>query len=325
MIRGFVLGKFMPPHSGHIGMCRAAREQCDVLSVLVCTRDVEPVPGHLRASWMRQLLPNANIIHLHRDIPQAPEEHPEFWSIWIEAIRELHPEPIDRVFGSEEYVLRLANELGAEPVLIDPDRLAFPISGTAVRLDPYSNWNHVPHAVRPWYQKRVIVFGPESVGKSTLAKFLAQYLNSPYVPEYGRTYDRYKLTSEWTAADFTRIAQGHSALRAAVSPCAGPILIEDTDPLLTSVWARMLTGEAHNLESTTELGDLYLLLKTDVPWVNDGTRYFEREQRDRFYGLCREVLRRRTANFVEIGGSWSAREKMAILELDRLQAFQKRA
>ena len=169
MRRGFILGKFMPPHDGHVGICRAAMAQCDQLSVFLCSREVEPIPGHLRAAWLSSLLPDARIIHMHRDIPQEPRDHPEFWTIWRKAIFEHHPEPIDRVFGSEDYVIRLAAEIGGKPVLIDPERIAFPVSGTDVREDPVGNWAHVPGTVRPWYQKRVVTFGPESVGKSTLA------------------------------------------------------------------------------------------------------------------------------------------------------------
>ena len=323
--RGFLLGKFMPPHSGHVGLCRAAMAMCDRLSILVCTRDVEPIPGDLRAHWMRSLLPGARILHMHRDIPQEPADHPDFWSIWRRAVAEHHPEPIDRVFGSEPYVARLAAELDAEPVLVDPDRLAFPVSGTAVRTDPAGNWAHVPGVVRPWYQKRVVTFGPESVGKTTLAGRLAERLGSPYVPEYGRTYDLarglYRGDAAWGADDFQRIAEGHVALRAAIAPTAGPILAEDTDPLLTAVWAKMLTGSSiPELEDGTELADLYLLLDTDVPWRNDGTRYFGDDRRSQFRTLCREMLDRREARIAVIGGNdWRDREEQAWRAVQAIQ------
>ncbi len=321
MRNGFVLGKFLPPHAGHAGLCRVAAAMCDRLSVLVCTRDVEPIPGHLRAGWMRALLPGARILHMHREIPQEPAEHPDFWRIWREAIAEHHPEPVHRVFGSEPYVVRLAQELGAEPVVVDPDRLAFPVSSTAVRDDPAGNWAHVPGPVRPWYQKRVVTFGPESVGKTILAARLAALLGSPHVPEYGRTYDRFRGGDDWGAQDFLNIADGHLAIRATVAESAGPILVEDTDPLLTSVWARMLTGEPlPELEEGTRLADLYLLLRTDIPWADDGTRYFGDGRRERFMELCREVLARRGARVVEIGGGWDEREAAAIAAVEALAA-----
>jgi hypothetical protein len=184
-----------------------------------------------------------------------------------------HPEPIDRVFGSESYVIRLAREIGGEAIVIDPERLAFPVSGKAVREDPAANWAHIPGLVRPWYQKRVVTFGPESVGKSTLAARLGALCGGPYVPEYGRTYERFRGEGAWGLDDFVRIAKGHLALRAAVASVAGPVLVEDTDPLLTAVWARML-GEA-SIEaavfagvSTVFMGEKFGRLE----WVFNGHR-----------------------------------------------------
>ncbi len=64
------------------------------------------------------MLPAARILHLHRDLPQTPEDHPEFWAIWRAAILEMLPEPATHAFASETYVFRLAEELGVVPVLI---------------------------------------------------------------------------------------------------------------------------------------------------------------------------------------------------------------
>lgn len=298
----------MPPHNGHVGLCRAALRLCDQLTVLVCSRDIEPIPGRLRAMWMAELLPGARVVHMHRDIPQEPKDHHDFWAIWRNAVAEHHPEPVDRVFGSEAYIVKLAAELGAEPVLIDPQRIAFPVSGTMVRENPVANWAHIPGEVRPWYQKRVVTFGPESVGKTTLALKLGETFGGFHVPEYGRVYDQYRGRGPWTADDFLRISEGHVAVREAVARNAGPILIEDTDPLLTAVWARMLRGESlPALEAETRLADLYLLLDIDVPWRDDGTRYFDGEDRERFMMLCRELLARREARFVSVSGDWDKR------------------
>lgn len=319
-MRGFLLGKFLPPHAGHLGLCRAAMAMCGRLAVLVCSHDAEPIPGVLRHAWMAAELPGADVIHMHRDIPQTPDEHPDFWPIWRAAIAEHVPGPIGRVFGSEPYVVRLAAELGAAPVVLDPDRLAFPVSGTLLRTDPATHWAHVPPSVRPWFQKRVVTFGPESVGKSTLAALLGAAAGG-HVPEYGRTYDRFRPPGDWGAGDFLRIAEGHLALRAALAPAAGPVLVEDTDPLLTAIWARMLTGAAlPALEEGTRLADLYLLLGTDAPWVDDGTRYFGDGRRERFMALCRAVLAARGARVVEIGGGWAARESAARAALAALRA-----
>src|SRR5205814_5917310 len=61
-----------------------------------------------------------------------------------------------------------------------------PISGTLIRQDPIKHWEDLPEVVRPYFVKRVCVFGPESTGKSTLARDLARHFQTVYASEYAR-------------------------------------------------------------------------------------------------------------------------------------------
>ncbi len=312
MRRGFALGKFMPPHAGHVFLCQTAAALVDQMTVLVCTLEREEIPGADRFAWMQELLPGMRVLHHDRDVPQAPDEHPDFWPIWRDICRAAHPEPIDAVFGSEPYVTRLAVELDAEPVILDPDRLAFPISATAIRADPAAHWDMVPGPVRTFYQRRVVLVGAESVGKTSLAQALARRLGTLHVPEYGRVYDRFNEDRTWNAADFRRIEAVTVAMRRQIARAAGPLVIEDTDPLLTRVWEEALTG-VESAAVPVDLADLYLLLDTDVPWVDDGTRYFSKpDDRARFQDRCEAFLRRADASYRIIQGDWAAREKACI-------------
>ena len=47
MRHGFVLGKFMPPHLGHVHLCETARQLVDRLTILVCWLPDDPIPGPL--------------------------------------------------------------------------------------------------------------------------------------------------------------------------------------------------------------------------------------------------------------------------------------
>jgi len=319
--RGFLLGKFMPPHAGHVALCRMAAALVDELTVMVCTLEHEPVPGKLRAAWLRALLPGVNVAHHDRDIPQEPADHPDFWPIWRRTIRGLHRSPIDLVFGADPYAVRLAEELGARPVVTDPARSAFPVSSSTIRADPAGHWRHIPGPVRPWYQKRVVVFGSESVGKSTLAERLAAWLGGPVVPEYGRTYEGTRGDGPWSADELIELARRHEAHRAAIAPWAGPVLIEDTDPLQTAAWAQMLLGQTVPELEARPQADLYLLLDADVPFVQDGIRYFaDGGGRRRFQALCEALLDRAGARYEKIAGSWDERERQARAAVERLRA-----
>ncbi|MCB1457873.1 MAG: AAA family ATPase [Nitratireductor sp.] len=315
-IRGFLLGKFLPPHAGHLFMCRTAQALCDELTVLVCTLDREPIDGRLRHAWMKQLLPGARVIHFDQDVPQEPADHPDFWEIWRNICLDAHPEPVDAVFGSEPYVMRLAQELGARPVVIDPERLAFPVSGTAIRENPYAHWNMVPGPVRSHYQKRIVLTGAESTGKSTLARQLARHFDTLHVPEYGRTYDAFR-TGEWTAGSFAEIEAGHSAMREALAPEAGPILIEDTDELSTRVWETALNGTVPTRARPSRLADLYLVLATDLPWRDDGTRYMaETAFREQFQSSLISELSTAGVAWQEIRGLGDARLAAAVCAIN---------
>lgn len=149
---GFVLGKFMPPHAGHLLLCDTAMLGCSRLTILVCWLPGDPVPGPSRLAWMRELYPACRVVGHGAVVPQAPEEHPDFWVIWRGIVRVAHPEPIDRVYASEPYGARLATEVGATFVPVDLARRRVPLSATMVRADPARHWHRLPASVRDWYR-----------------------------------------------------------------------------------------------------------------------------------------------------------------------------
>jgi len=160
----------MPLHKGHVHLLRFAANSCEHLTVLVCSQPHDSISGALRYAWVREMFPNATVVHVSTPMPQEPNEHPDFWNIWRSTIERLVPESIDTVYASESYGWRLASELSAMFVPVDIARAMVSTSGTTVRNDPYQNWHMLPDVVRAHFVKRVTVLGPESVGKSTLVK-----------------------------------------------------------------------------------------------------------------------------------------------------------
>jgi len=310
--RGFVLGKFMPPHTGHVFLCDFARNACQSLTILVCSLPDDPIPGELRHLWMRELFPDCDVRWCAEILPQEPSDHPDFWAIWSDVVARYGGSP-DVVFASEHYGLRLAAEVGAVFWPVDIGRLARPVSGTAVRADPFGRWEDIPSVVRPWFVRRICLFGPESTGKTTLAARLADRFETICVPEYGRTYTE-TFGVDLGPDDLLKIAQGQLAATRAASRQANRIQVEDTDPLLTAVWSDMLTGQrAAWFDTFNAFADLYLLCDTDAPWVDDGTRYFPgAEDRTRFSALCEAELRQRGVRHIVLRGDWAMREAAAV-------------
>ncbi len=309
----------MPVHNGHLLVCDIASALVDELTVLVCSRDCEPIDGELRFAWLRDLVnDDVNVVHLHQEIPQQPSENDDFWNIWRTTIKQLIPNPIDWVFGSEEYVPRLAKELNAKPLIIDQPRQMMPVSATKIRHNPRQYWQHIPSVVRPYYQKRVCLLGAESAGKSQLTEALSQQFSTLAVPEYGRFYDQIsKQGKNWCSDDFLLIAQGHVSLQQQIACRAGYLYFEDTDLLQTIVWAEYLLGEVpdvlKNRLKKWQPANFYLLLSDEVPWINDGSRYcVDAKDRNWFFKKLKSLLTQFKLPYETITGSkWNAREKSA--------------
>lgn len=161
---------------------------------------------------------------------------------------------------------------------------------------------------------RVCLHGAESTGKSVLA----QRLGLPWVPEYGRTYCEERGT-DLTMADLLAIAEGQQAAVDAASRDNPPLLLLDTDQLMTAAWAEMLFGEVPDALMAYPKADLYLLFSADVPWVEDGTRLFgQTPQRARFAQLAEDMLVRAGVPWRRIGGDWAAREAAVRAEISAL-------
>lgn len=154
MASGFLLGKFLPLHRGHMHLIEFARARVEPLTVLVCTLRRDPIPGSLRYEWVRGLYPDVDVRHCTDEIPSYPHEHPDFWAIWTATIRKFLPAGPDWVFSSERYGDELADRLGARHWLVDLERRRVPVSGTGVRLRPAAYWEHLPEPVRAYYRSQ---------------------------------------------------------------------------------------------------------------------------------------------------------------------------
>lgn len=158
---------------------------------------------------------------------------------------------------------------------------------------------------------RVCFHGAESTGKSRLAKKLAQEFGCPLVGEYGRTYAE-TIGTNFRLADLTAIAARQNRMMREACATHPRLVMLDTDPLMTAAWAEMLFGHAPKVLMGYDKAELYLLFDPDVPFVEDGTRFFGSEaERTRFAALAEDMLVRAGVGFVRIAGRWEKREEKA--------------
>ena len=200
---GVVIGKFYPPHNGHTYLIDVARTHVDHLTVIVCDRAGQTIPGQVRAAWLRDLHPDVEVICVDDVYP------PDDSRLWAElTIRWLGYAP-DAVFTSEDYGDAYARFMGSVHVLVDRTRATVPRSGTDVRADPLACWEYLAPCVRAHFCKRVCVVGAESSGTTTLAAALAAHYNTVWVPEYGRAYYEAKIrrpdAGAWRSEEFVRM------------------------------------------------------------------------------------------------------------------------
>lgn len=135
-------------------LIETAQSYVDHLTVLVCSLKREPIPGELRYQWLQDLFPAVNVQHFAEDIPQYPHEHPDFWGLWLAAIRRYVPSGPDLVFTSEAYGDKLAEVLGARHICVDLPRVSFPVSGSAVRANPKAYRQLLPPPVQAYFAQR---------------------------------------------------------------------------------------------------------------------------------------------------------------------------
>lgn len=310
--RGFLLGKFMPPHAGHIALVEAAAELVDELTVLVCWQPDDPIPGELRLGWMRGMFPHCRVVGHGEAAPQQPGECAGFWPIWQRIVAAVHPDPIDYVFAGEGYGAELAAHIGGLFVplggrVLDAREAISSLSATAVRADPAAHWPLLPEPVRAYYRRTICLHGAESTGKSTLAAQLSGELGGVWVPEYGRSHcemHRGPLSLD----DLLLIGRAQQAMAQASAGWAGPLLLLDTDALMTAAWCEMLLGERPVELMQAKKADLYLLLEPDLPWIDDGTRFFaDAADRARFAVIIERVLVDAGVEFVRIAGEGETR------------------
>ena len=294
------------------------------MTILLCSLPDDPIPGETRLEWMRELFPDCRVTWHAQPVPQLPEDDPDFWSIWARIVARHHPEPIHYVFAGEDYGAEFARHIGGTFVplggrVLKADYHAIGgLSAKAVRADPWRYWDYLPQPVRNHYAVTICLHGIESVGKSSLAQRLADHFDTTFVPEYGRSHCETHGT-DCREEDLMLIGEAQQAMIEAARPWANPLLIADTDALMTPAWSQMMIGYTPDQLICHRKADLYLMLGCDAPFVDDGTRVYKTpEQRERFQRIAHDTLTLSRTNFIEISGSWDQRFDAAVAAIESL-------
>lgn len=145
---------------------------------------------------------------------------------------------------------------------------------------------------------KVVLFGPESTGKTTLSRQLARYYNTVWAPEFAREYLQDKWNNERKTCekeDLLPIAIGQMKLENSLAKKADKILICDTDLLETKVYSEEFYGgfvdDKLNEAATKNQYDLYLLTYIDTPWEEDDLRDRPEERLEMFKAFEKALIK----------------------------------
>ena len=171
---------------------------------------------------------------------------------------------------------------------------------------------------------KVVIYGPESTGKTTLAKQLASHYDTIWVEEFARDY----LQKKWdqkkevcSRADLPIILAGQIQLENEATTKAKQILICDTNVVVTRVWSET-HFESYCDPQITACSiqfhyDLYLLTGIDVPWQKDDLRDRPND-RQMMFDYFKNTLDQLGENYAILKGNQEQRLRKAINTINKL-------
>ncbi|ULE35497.1 AAA family ATPase [Mycobacterium sp. IDR2000157661] len=324
MTRGLVIGKFLPFHHGHRALIERAARRVDELDIIVCDAGWHQIPVERRAAWIDETCSGlgirAKVLTVDGDRYDVADDDSAGWAA---ITLELLGRAPDVVFTGEDYGDAYAQALGC--VHDYGEREPGGLSGTAVRAAPLAHLDRLDPPVRAHYVQRVSVVGAESTGKTTLADDLACRLGTVAVPEFGRHFteampepQRYR----WSTRDFELITEVQERIEDDAARWSGPVLVCDTNPLVTAVFHEVYLGTTDSRlfeRALRRTYHLYILCGVDTPFVQDSTGLrHDGEQRRAMHDRYRQLLAAVTVPWIEVSGDRNLRVRQAIAAIEPL-------
>jgi nicotinamide riboside kinase len=162
-------------------------------------------------------------------------------------------------------------------------------------------------------KRKIAIVGPESTGKTTLCRQLADWFVGEWIPEAAREYIS-ACEKPYTKEDVENIARLQIQLEDGMETSLNPWLFCDTNLLVIKIWMEDVFGNCPDWilkECSKRTYDLHLLLKPDLQWEPDPIRE-NPDRQEYFYKLYQNELQNSGVLWVEISGTGDARLQLAI-------------
>lgn len=285
--RGLILMTALLPTVGHqylIDFASGFLTYEDNLDIMICTRSFEPIDGELRYQAFKDIdrklgQPRLMFYHLADDsVPQNPSDTEHFWKIWHFLVSETTGEnKYDYVFASEPYGKTLADIFNAEYIPCDIAREVFPVKSSEVRKDIIQNFGLIMPSMQRLIRQKVVLFGAESTGKTTMAKLLSERLNGYFAPEWARGYLE-EIGPKLTNTKMSNITNGQISLEGVMDwKNDKPFVFHDTNILSTLGYYRLNPQFIPEIDldeyCRDDDVDLYIVMNDQIPFETDPLRY----------------------------------------------------
>lgn len=171
---------------------------------------------------------------------------------------------------------------------------------------------------------KMVLFGPESTGKTTLSKQLAAHYRTLWVPEYMREYLELKWKSKGELVereDLVPIAEGQLCSERAALEKVNNLLICDTNLLELEVYSKYyydgFSPSFIREEVAKDTGSFYLLTYVDTPWEEDILRD-RPNNREEMFSIFEAELKKRNLPYRILKGDLEERFKKATTIIDSM-------
>lgn len=321
--KGLVIGKFYPPHRGHKYLIDFARKECKELTVILCYKKTDTIPGMRRAEWLQRIHPDVRVLAIEDN--KLADDDSAGWAKFTIEILGYVP---NAVFTSESYGDPYASFMGTVHVLVDKERTHVPISATMVRGNPMKYAQFLEPCVRAYFTRRITILGAESTGTTTLSEALAKHYKTVWVPEEGRMYSMGKIHGDtntaWRTEEFMHIAEAQNDLEDTLAESSNGLVICDTDAFATGLWHERYMGErSPRVEEIAKRRshDLYIVTGDEIPFVDDGLRDGEHIRHAMHQQFISRLIEAEKP-FIVVQGTKEERLKAAITAIDALNTHE---
>lgn len=172
---------------------------------------------------------------------------------------------------------------------------------------------------------KIVIYGAESTGKTTLCQALATHYNTVWVPEYARAYlqKKYDDSGEICAIeDLIPIARGQiKEEKKAIKKARNNLVFCDTNPYQTYYYGKAYFKNFKHPElwelAQQQHYDFYFLTYIDTPWIADDLRD-RPEDRENMHQLFEESLKSNNFPYQTLKGSLTQRLACAISKINAL-------